>query len=134
MTEPRSPPLQSARTVRQVASTNAQTQNAVTPRSTMSSNPSSVAVFRATESSRSAINQTPPHRQTMRSAPNLASKQFVPHRVREVLPPPSLQDVSPNNLENPNLIEDESLPTQQPATVTNPPTVHRNFPKPKLVR
>ena len=70
----------------------------------------------------------------MGSAPNLASEQLVPHRVLEVLPPPSLQDVSRNNLEDPNLMEDESLPTQRPATVTNPPTVHRNFPKPKLVR
>ena len=101
----------------------------------MSFNPSLVTVSSAqpAESSRSVTNQTP-RRQTMQRAPNIASKQFVPPRVREVFPSPPLQDVSHNNLENPNITEDSHLANQQPATLTDPPTVHRNFPRPKPVR
>ena len=128
MAEPQSSLRQPARTVRQVASTNAPTH-----RFTISPNLLSVTVsnVQPAEPSRLVTNRTPSHRQTMHIAPNLASKQFVPHRVREV---PTIQDVSPNTLENPDLTEDSRLPSQQPATVADPRTLPHNSPKPKPVR
>jgi hypothetical protein len=132
--EPQSSLRQPPRTVRQVTLTDDQTQKGLIPGFTMSSKFSSITVSSAqsAEPSRSVTSQTPSHRQTIHGVPSLASKPFVPHRVREVLhPPPPLQHV---NLEYPNSREESHLPTQHPATVTDPPIQRRNSRKAKQVR
>src|SRR5213083_185480 len=106
MGEPRSPPRHPIRTLRHVPSANVQPRNGVSPRLTLSSNPSSLRVSGAqpAESLRSVNSHSPSRRQTINTVPNLASNQFV-SRVR-VLPPPPIQDGFPNNLKNRNRTED----------------------------